>query len=242
MSWRHALYPGEPVIALVFPIATGSIGKEVDLGKVLDIFVAELDRRVKSQRRAVIGVQIVAVHAIGEQSLRMKRAAEIPRRPVVSVEGAELHVTHARVGAYRAREIAQAQTIPRRDRRPAFDAVMAHAHRGPGHRLQVLEGKHAWPPNHPTHLERPSGGRKRHRVGDEITRPRTLGSQVFLGRLRSEARRRENETLETLVEAQHPLEKKGTRRGRVAAGQQRSRRKPDEELSPRDYFSHARLR
>src|SRR3984893_13120727 len=242
MSWRHALYPGEPVIALVFPIATGSIGEEVDFGEILDVFVAELDRRVDSQRRAVVGVQIMAVHAIGEQSLRMKRAAEVPRRPVDGVERAKLYVAHAGVDAYRAREIAQAQTVPRRDRRPAFDAVMAHAHGGLRHGLQLIKREHAWARNHPAHLERPSDGRKWHRVGDEITRERKLGSQVFLGRLRGEARRRENETLETLVEAQHPLEKKRNRMGRVASGQQRSRSEPDKELSPRDYFSHARLR
>jgi len=45
-----------PVVTLVFPVSTGARWQEVYFGQVLHHLVAELDRRIEAQRRAVIGI------------------------------------------------------------------------------------------------------------------------------------------------------------------------------------------
>src|SRR6266851_8068553 len=119
---------GEPIVALVFPVAARLVREEIHLGQILDHFVAEFDRRVETQRSAVAGAELMSVHAVGEHRLRMERACDVPRRPVVRVERAKLDVSDARVEADRLCDLAQPDSLPRRNGGPSFDAMMLHAY------------------------------------------------------------------------------------------------------------------
>jgi hypothetical protein len=69
---RRGSNAGEPIVTLVFPIATAGASREkIDLGQILDIFISELDRGVDPERSAVVGMQIMPIHPVGEQGLRM---------------------------------------------------------------------------------------------------------------------------------------------------------------------------
>src|SRR5579863_9458776 len=48
-----SLDAGVPLVALILPVAAGSIGQEINFGQVFHVLVAELDGRVEAERRAV---------------------------------------------------------------------------------------------------------------------------------------------------------------------------------------------
>ena len=75
---ERILDAAEPIVALIFPIATGAIGQEVHFGEIFDHLVAKLDGGVEAKRRTMIAGKVVAVHAIGKQRLGMHGAAEVP--------------------------------------------------------------------------------------------------------------------------------------------------------------------
>src|SRR5262245_60153774 len=128
-------YPSEPLVALVLPVPAIPLRTEVYLGEILHHLVSELHRGVYADRRSVVGAQRLAVHAIRQNGLRVESALSVPRRPVARVEGSELYVARARIGAHHLCQVPKAQTVPGGDRRPPLDAVMAHAEVGAWHPL-----------------------------------------------------------------------------------------------------------
>src|SRR6266849_6144018 len=83
---RMPLYPSEPLVALIFPIAATRLSQEIHLGQVLHLLVAELHGRVEADRGAVVGHQVLAVHPVGEKSLLVERTLPVPRGPVPRVK------------------------------------------------------------------------------------------------------------------------------------------------------------
>src|SRR5579875_1695694 len=71
--------PGEPVVALVFPVTTAGRRHKVDRAQILDHFVTQLDRRVEPHWGAMLGAQRMTVHCIGQDRLRMKGTGAVPR-------------------------------------------------------------------------------------------------------------------------------------------------------------------
>src|SRR5262249_4325931 len=102
----------KPFVALVFPIATRTLGQKVHLGQILHHLISELHSRVDPERRTVVRIEWCTIHAVGEDSLLMQRTLSIPGGPVPSVKRTEFHVRRPRVSPDDIGHIAQAHTVP----------------------------------------------------------------------------------------------------------------------------------
>src|SRR5262249_16777414 len=79
-----------PFVAAIFPIPARRVVQEVHFGEVLDHLVAELDAGIQPKGRPASGCERPAVHAIGQDGLRVLGALAIPGGPVTDVERAKL--------------------------------------------------------------------------------------------------------------------------------------------------------
>ncbi|EEF25729.1 conserved hypothetical protein, partial [Ricinus communis] len=77
-GWRSGLDARIPFVAPVFPVAAVTAPQvlqavdDLDAHDVLGLLVAELPLHAQAQRRAVADARVAAVHAVGEQGLRVK--------------------------------------------------------------------------------------------------------------------------------------------------------------------------
>src|SRR6266508_2833744 len=209
-------HPREPLVPLVLPVPAGTHREEAHLGEVLHHLVAELHGGVEAQRRAVLDVERLAVHAVGEDRLRVERALQVPGGPVARVEGPELDVPRPRVHPGDARDLREPHAVPRRDRRPALDAVVPDAGARPRQPLELGDRERERAGDEPLHRERPARGRDRELLRDLVLGEVLEAGLLVLAELRGEPARVEERALEPLVHALHQAEEARVRTAGVA--------------------------
>ena len=147
--------------------ACARVGHDFEAHQVLGLLVAELALDPQAQRRAVRHRQVLAVHAVGQDGLRVEGVNEVDALVVEAgaVEGL-LQVRRrsgTRHSARRLREPgvsqqhAQRDAGPLADGAPALDAVVARDLGAGRQRLQVGERQAQGLADQPVHREPPVG-------------------------------------------------------------------------------------
>src|SRR5258708_3315550 len=163
-----ALLPGVPDrIVKVFPPAATPLPDRVepiddlDAIDVLRVLVANLHLHAKAERSTVADRQLLAVHSVSQDGLRMERVLEVNALVVVLavkvdlVQAMEYGV--ARIGAKprESEDSRQLDSRPLPDRTPTFAAVMHRDFRERGERLQLGEGQRERPIDEAMHAQLP---------------------------------------------------------------------------------------
>ena len=124
-------------------------------------------------------LQHLSVETVGDHSLLVHRALDVPALVVVVVERLEIDVMRLRIGANEASQLTERNAGPGLDRRPPFDTVMIHAIGNLRKLPQILYREPHRIADEPTHFERPFPPHAlipdRHCPRDEIARQLVAG-------------------------------------------------------------------
>src|ERR1700731_4515318 len=161
---KNTSNPGIPFVAAIFPIAAlaavqpGEAAHELDARDVFRHLVAELTLEPEAQRRAMGDVELLAVHLIGEDRLRMGGVGKvdalviadrfwiIAQAAVIQGIGAvEDDIVRLRLDAGARQDFGERHAPPFADAAPALDAVMARDLRARGKRAQIVERERKLP-------------------------------------------------------------------------------------------------
>src|ERR1700722_16045333 len=114
---------GEPVIALVLPVAAGILVGDLNRLQVLGALEAELGGKAKPQRCAPLRRQRLFLEIERQNSLRLQRAGHVDAGRI-TIEAFEIDVAGRKVGADAPQKRSQRHAAPLANLAPALDADM----------------------------------------------------------------------------------------------------------------------